>query len=43
MTSSPKLTEIPNINFWNERVDLAASFRWADRLNFSEAVANHFS
>lgn len=43
MTSSPKITKIPNINFWNERVDLAASFRWADRLNFSEAVANHFS
>jgi len=26
-----------------ERVDLAASFRWAARLNFHEAVANHFS
>lgn len=26
-----------------ERVDLAAAFRWAARLNFHEAVANHFS
>ena len=25
------------------RVDLAASFRWAARLNYHEAVANHFS
>lgn len=26
-----------------QRVDLAAAFRWAARLNFHEAVANHFS
>ncbi len=26
-----------------ERIDLAAAFRWAARLNFHEAVANHFS
>ena len=26
-----------------ERIDLAASFRWAERLNLHEAVANHFS
>jgi len=26
-----------------ERIDLAASFRWAARLNYHEAVANHFS
>jgi len=26
-----------------ERVDLAAAFRWAARLNLHEAVANHFS
>ena len=25
------------------KVDLAAAFRWAARLNFHEAVANHFS
>jgi ribulose-5-phosphate 4-epimerase/fuculose-1-phosphate aldolase len=28
---------------WAERVDLAAAFRWAARLNFHEGVANHFS
>lgn len=26
-----------------ERIDMAAAFRWAARLNFHEAVANHFS
>ena len=30
-------------DFWNERVDLAAAFRWAARLDLHEAVANHFS
>ena len=33
----------PNMDFWQERVDLAAAFRWAARLNYHEAVANHFS
>ena len=28
---------------WQERVDLAAAFRWAARLNLHESVANHFS
>lgn len=32
-----------NISHWAERVDLAAAFRWAARLNMHEAVANHFS
>ena len=32
-----------NIEHWQERVDLAASFRWAERLGMHEAVANHFS
>lgn len=32
-----------NMDHWNERVDLAAAFRWTERLNFHEAVANHFS
>ncbi|MBV1864981.1 MAG: class II aldolase and adducin N-terminal domain-containing protein [Rhodobacteraceae bacterium] len=32
-----------NIGHWQERVDLAASFRWTHRLNLHEAVANHFS
>jgi ribulose-5-phosphate 4-epimerase/fuculose-1-phosphate aldolase len=26
-----------------ERIDMAAAFRWAARLNYHEAVANHFS
>jgi ribulose-5-phosphate 4-epimerase/fuculose-1-phosphate aldolase len=28
---------------WEARVDLAAAFRWTVRLNWHEAVANHFS
>ena len=32
-----------NLDFWSERVDLAASFRWTARLNMHEGVANHFS
>ena len=32
-----------NLPFYNERVELAASFRWTARLNMHEAVANHFS
>ncbi len=32
-----------NIEFWPERADLAAAFRWTARLNMHEAVANHFS
>jgi len=30
-------------NFKQERINLAAAFRWAARLNMHEAVANHFS
>ncbi len=33
----------PNIENWQERVDLAAAFRWTARLNMHESVANHFS
>ena len=33
----------PNLDFWEERVDLAAAFRWTARLNMHEGVANHFS
>lgn len=33
----------PNIENWQERVDLAAAFRWTARLNMHEGVANHFS
>ncbi len=32
-----------NLTHWAERVDMAAAFRWTYRLNFHEAVANHFS
>ena len=38
-----KQDEKSNMNFWQERIDLAASFRWAERFNFHEGVANHFS
>jgi ribulose-5-phosphate 4-epimerase/fuculose-1-phosphate aldolase len=34
----------PNtLDHWQERVDLAAAFRWTERLNMHEGVANHFS
>ncbi len=33
----------PNLTHWQERVDIAAAFRWTERLNMHEAVANHFS
>lgn len=32
-----------NLPHYEERVDLAAAFRWTVRLNMHEAVANHFS
>ena len=32
-----------NIGHWQDRVDLAATFRWTERLNMHEGVANHFS
>ena len=34
---------ISNNNFYEERKDLAAAFRWAERSDLHEAVANHFS
>ena len=33
----------PNLTHWEERVDMAAAFRWTARLNMHEGVANHFS
>lgn len=33
----------PNLDHWQDRVDLAAAFRWTARLNMHEGVANHFS
>ena len=35
--------KIDNINFYEERVDLACALRWTARLNMHEGVANHFS
>lgn len=32
-----------NLTHWQERVDLAATFRWTARLGMHESVANHFS
>ena len=37
------LQALPELLYRQERVDLAAAFRWAVRLNMHEAVANHFS
>ncbi len=38
------VTELrPNIDHWQERADLAAAFRWTERLNMHEGIANHFS
>ena len=33
----------PNIDHWEERVNLAAAFRWTVKFNMHEGVANHFS
>ncbi len=32
-----------NMGHWQDRVDLAAAFRWTARLNMHEGVSNHFS
>ena len=32
-----------NISHYEDRVDMACAFRWAERQNFHEGVANHFS
>ena len=37
------MTHPANISHWDQRVDLAAAFRWTVKLNLHEAVANHFS
>ena len=34
---------IEALPFYNERVDLAAAFRWTAKLDMHEAVANHYS
>ncbi len=43
MVAQARLVGRPNISHWDERVDLAAAFRWTARLGLHEAVANHFS
>ena len=44
MLKQPSVSNIgTNIDHWQERVDLAASFRWAEHLNMHEGDANHFS
>ena len=43
MNMATGATAHPNMAHWDERVDLAAAFRWTARLNMHEAVANHFS
>ena len=45
LAESHNTTHTPthNIAHWDERVDLAAAFRWTARLNLHEGVANHFS
>lgn len=43
MPQTATIAAHPNMSHWQERVDLAAAFRWTERLNFHEAVANHFS
>lgn len=44
MTAQPDMPVFgKNMDHWQERVDLAAAFRWTARLNMHEAVANHFS
>lgn len=38
--SQPQLS---NLEYYDERVDLACAFRWTVRFNWHESVANHFS
>ncbi|MEM7068450.1 MAG: class II aldolase and adducin N-terminal domain-containing protein [Pseudomonadota bacterium] len=43
MATVSQLHANSNLSHWEERVDMAAAFRWTARLNMQEAVANHFS
>ena len=43
MTTSATQLHHNEPSHWAERVDLAAAFRWTERLNMHEGVANHFS
>lgn len=37
------VANLPNLPHLQQRIDMAAAFRWTARLNMHEAVANHFS
>ena len=42
--SDPNIIKLRrNSDHWSSRVDLAAAFRWTEKLNMHEGVANHFS
>jgi len=43
MAQTSQTSNIANIGHWEERLKMAAAFRWTERLNMHEAVANHFS
>lgn len=43
MSPTPKSAPVSSLDHRAERIDLACAFRWAARLNWHEAVANHFS
>ena len=43
MTATATQLRPNTLDHWQERVDLAAAFRWTERLNMHEGVANHFS
>ena len=43
MSATPQPHARNYVDHWQERIDLAAAFRWSARLGLHEAVANHFS
>lgn len=43
MQTAAKFEAKPNLENWQERIDMAAAFRSTERLDMHEAVANHFS
>ncbi len=43
MTETSRSHFPANISHWQERIDLAAAFRWTARMGMHEGVANHFS
>ena len=43
MAQTSEISSITNLSHWEERRQMAAAFRWTERLNMHEAVANHFS